>query len=169
MSDILEKAIAELQEKLQEKLLEVSGIKKTINTICIQMGKPPVYADVEVEAFAQGARIRPDQFVGKPLATAVKEFLTIRGEAASSDEIFEALKRGGFELSGGKESIQKRNLRISLCKNPDIHLIKSSNTFGLAKNYGLDKKSKKSKENKEEDKAKNIDKETPKKEATAEL
>lgn len=145
MSTTLERAISELQEKLQIKLNEAADIKKTINNICSQIGKPQIYADVAAENAVQGQlRIRPDQFVGKPLATAIKEYLKIKGKAATSDEIFRALKGGGLEFSGGKESIKMRNLRISLYKNPDIHYIKGSNTFGLAVNYGINKRKKRS-------------------------
>ena len=81
--------------------------------------------------------IKPDQFFNKPLATAVREYLQMRRGAASVDEIYAALERGGFEFVGKNEAIKKRGLQISLSKSRRIFAyLKASDTFGLWEFYG---------------------------------
>jgi hypothetical protein len=120
MSDSLQKAIDEMQVKLQAKLNEASELKKAINTLCSVMGTPAMYADVEAES-ASGAigPTRPDIYYGKPLATAVKEYLEYRKQAVKPEDILSALVQGGFDFDAieWNEKGRLRNLAISLSKN----------------------------------------------------
>lgn len=120
MSESLQKAIEEMQTKLQSKLNEAAELKKAINTLCSVMGTPAMYADVEAES-ASGAigPTRPDIYYGKPLATAVKEYLEYRRQAVKPEDILSALVQGGFDFDAIEwtEKGRLRNLAISLSKN----------------------------------------------------
>jgi hypothetical protein len=120
MSESLKKAIEEMQAKLQAKLNEAAELKKAINTLCGIMDTPPMYADVEAGS-ASGAigPTRPDIYYGKPLATAVKEYLEYRKQAVKPDDILSALVQGGFDFDAidWTEKGRLRNLAISLSKN----------------------------------------------------
>lgn len=139
MSEHIMKTIDELEQKLQDQLNEASETKKTINLLCRQINEAPRYEDVSTEAVrAKGSTlVRPDQFFNQSLSAAVREYLNMRKSAATVDEIYDALKRGGFEFAGKDDSIKKRGLSISLAKNSKLFAyIKASNSFGLWEFYG---------------------------------
>lgn len=137
MSEYLRKAIDEMEKKLQEQMNEVAETKKAINLLCRRLGEAPRFEDVVAESVKGSAYIRPDQFFNKPLATAVREYLQLRGNAATVDEIYEALERGGFEFVGKNEAIKQRGLQISLSKSRKLFAyLKASDTFGLWEFYG---------------------------------
>jgi hypothetical protein len=137
MSEYLKKAIEEMEKKLQEHMNEVAETKKAINLLCRQLGEPPRFEDVLAESVKGSAYIKPDHFFNKPLATAVREYLQLRGNAATVDEIYEALEKGGFEFVGKSEGIKKRGLQISLSKSrKHFAYLKVSDTFGLWDFYG---------------------------------
>lgn len=130
MSDKLSGAIEELQCHLDQQLQEVADTKKMINALRKRMGLDALYADVAVE---QVGPIRPDQFYGKPLATAAHEFLERRKQACPAEEIMRGLEQGGFdfEATGWKEKDRLRMLAISLAKNNVKFHKLPNNTFGL--------------------------------------
>ena len=149
MSENYRKAIEDLERNLQNQLDEISYTKKAINLLCKQLGEPPRFDDVAKEV-VKGSSARPDQFFNKPLATAVREYLQMRGAAATVDEIYDALERGGFEFVGKNEAIKKRGLQISLSKSRRIFAyLKASDTFGLWDFYGGRPKDEKEDENEE--------------------
>lgn len=137
MSEYLTKAIEELEGKLQQQMDEVVETKKAINVLCRQLSLPARYADVQAESARGVPAIKGDQFFKKPLATAVRDFLKLKDGAASLDEIYAALKQGGFEFVGKDETIEKRGLQISLAKNRNMFAyLKTTNAFGLWEKYG---------------------------------
>lgn len=137
MSQYLRKAIEEMESKLQEQLNDVAETKKAINLLCRQLGEAPRFEDVLVESVKGSAYIRPDQCFNKPLATVVREYLQLRKNAATVDEIYEALEKGGFEFVGKNAAIKKRGLQISLSKSrKHFAYLKANDTFGLWDFYG---------------------------------
>ncbi|MCX6174744.1 MAG: hypothetical protein NTZ27_08355 [Ignavibacteriales bacterium] len=137
MSADLTSAIESLYAELETLTKRANEIKKNINSLSALMGKEQPFTDSEFSSIGNSANIRPDQFFGKGLATAVKEYLKMRGQAVTAKEIYDALKTGGFEFTGNKnEAIQYRNLAISLGKNSsDFVYVKSSNAYGLWEFY----------------------------------
>jgi len=136
MSDRLSAAIEELEEHLAEQLSDVADTKKMINSLRKRMGLEPLYGDTSVESTGS---IRPDQFYGKPLATAAGEFLERRKArgACSADEILTGLREGGFDFEaiGWKEKDNLRLLSSSLAKNiAKFHRLPNG-TFGLLEWY----------------------------------
>ena len=136
MSKELDKAVESLSRELEALMQRASEIKKAINQIAVLNGKPAPYNDVESVSMASGiVNLRSDQFYGKQLTTAIKEFLRMHGRAATAKEIFEALKMGGFDFPW-EDKFQLKNVAISLSKNRnDFTYIKTNNSFGLWEFY----------------------------------
>ena len=134
MSDRLAAAVEELQAHLESQLQEVSDTKKMINALRKRMGLDPLYGDVSVE---QVGAIRPDQYYGKPLASAAGEYLDRRKQACPAEEIMRGLEQGGFdfESTGWKEKDRFRMLAMSLAKNNSKFHKLPNNTFGLLSWY----------------------------------
>jgi len=136
MSDDLMAAVATLQRKLDEQLQAAASTKKVINMLLETMGKPAQYPDVNESS----GIIRPDQFYGKPLATAVSEYLELRKQACQPDDILRGLSEGGFDfdVAGWREDDRLRSLAISLAKNNlKFHRLKNG-SFGLRSWYDAD-------------------------------
>jgi hypothetical protein len=138
--------ILELEVELQQANEKVRKLKTTINQLCELGGDPPAYVDIQDNSAPRTSSIRPDQFFGKGLATAAKEYLKIKGSAAALDEIYDALLNGGYEFAGDKK-LWKRGLSISLSKNTQTFIyIKNNESFGLLEFYPDYKKKKEEKE-----------------------
>lgn len=137
MSNDLSAAVESLYNELNSILERATEIKKTINNLSALMGKPQPFTDVEAASYRGGLSIRPDQFFGKSLATAVREYLKFRGQACTAQEIYEGLRTGGYEFpKDWTLKYQLRNLTISLSKNrKDFVYVKSSNAYGLWEFY----------------------------------
>ena len=134
-NDAFAPVIEKLKQRLEPKLKEVADLKRMINMLCVEDGRLPMYKEDSIDETVGGIlSIRSDHFVGKGLATAIKEYLTLKNESAGVDEIFDALCRGGFAFEGKDEGIKKRNLMISLGKNPAFKKI-ANGTYGLSSKY----------------------------------
>lgn len=146
-----EQTITDLEKRLKELETEEQRIKTAINCLCEVMGQPRKYEETTTERH-QANDTRPDQYYGRPLATVTAEVLEKRREAGTSaatlDQLFTELSRGGFKFEGKNEGIQKRGLAISMSKNPKFHRLPNG-TWGLTEWYP------KAKENKEKE-AENI-------------
>jgi hypothetical protein len=126
-------AISALYERLDELIEQERTIKRTINDLSVIDGVEAPFPDVETAGISGIRNIRSDQFFGKSLNGAVKEYLRIIGRAVPVKEILEGLKRGGFEFPShwAKEHWLK-NLSISISKNRnDFVYVKSSDSWGL--------------------------------------
>ena len=125
--DEITKAEAPLQEK-----------KRMVNTLCSYAGRAPMYPDAENTTQTVSA-ILPDQFYGKPLATATREYLEMRRAsnlgAATIKEIFENLQAGGFKFETKNEANAMRGLRQSLTKNSVTFHKLPNGTYGLLEWY----------------------------------
>jgi hypothetical protein len=143
MNEIVEKA----EQKLKSLEDEVAKTKRFINTAYELAGQTPPYPDVDRETRPVSGKIRKDQWYGRPLATVVREILEMRQAAnlgaASIDEIFDALKSGGFEFEFKDKETAKRGVGISLAKNTSVFHRLPSGSYGLAAWYPNVKKPKK--------------------------
>lgn len=146
MSLEITKSIDSLVEELNAIQKRASEIKKVINQLCALKGDPPIYLDADYTPAGGNTSILPDQFFGKGLSTAVKEYLRLKGRATIVQEIYDALKKGGFEFPNNwKEKEQLKNLAISLSKNRyDFVIVPGleSNAYGLWEFYPEKKKEK---------------------------
>ena len=123
MDDTFAPAINKLLEEVKRLEEEAAEAKRTINKLCGFANRTPMFPDVENSAVSLQI-MRRDQFFGVPLATAVKQYLEMRGDpktggqgAATVNEVFAALKQGGFAFETKNDENAKRALRVSLSKN----------------------------------------------------
>jgi hypothetical protein len=137
MSADLNQAISSLYAELGSVEARSLEIKKMINNLSAMLGESLPFSNVETTVGFGNQSIKPDQFFGKGLSTAVKEYLKMKNQACTAQEIFDALRAGGFEFSKDwGEKFQLRNLTISLSKNRnDFVFVKSSNAYGLWEFY----------------------------------
>lgn len=147
MSDWIDNAVAEVEKKQNE----LRQMMQAVNLFCAGMGLAPRYTDAAL--MPTGSAIRSGQFYGKPLATAVREFLDTRpkGHAATPDEILVALERGGFNFDAlaWKEEFRLRSLTMSLAKNVVTFHRLPNGDFGLTAWYPDIVRKKKDKEESE--------------------
>jgi hypothetical protein len=138
-----EGAINDLVAKIDERMQPILEDQRTVNRLCALAGKSPLYPDADTGRY--GARaIKRDQFHGKPLATAVKQYLEVRGPsdrgglgAATVNEIYDALIAGGYKPETTDEMHAKRGLRIALTKNSYLFYRVSSDRSEGGSTYGL--------------------------------
>jgi len=135
--DKLTAALDVLLEQLNAQVREVSETKRTINGLRRRMGEDALFPDENENADTGVSAIRPDQFYGKPLATAVQQFLERRKGAASAEDILRGLEQGGFDFRqlGWGEADRQRILAISLAKNNVTFHKLPNNTFGIRSWY----------------------------------
>lgn len=133
MSEKLLGAVGVLEEQLEDLQKEVQETKRMINSLLRKVGKPPRYPDADEKY----SNTRPDQYYGKPLATAAREYLASRNQACSSKEILEGLMEGGFDFRATewKANDRLRMLAISLAKNTAMFHRLPNGTFGLLSWY----------------------------------
>src|SRR5437879_8492090 len=134
MDDKLSGAVEVLVAQLNKQMKQVADTKSTINALLRSMGKEPMFEDMNPE---EASTIRADLFYGKPLATAVQEYLKRRHQACSSEEILQGLEKGGFDFRSvaWKEDDRQRSLSISLSKNSVTFHRLPNGTFGLLSWY----------------------------------
>jgi hypothetical protein len=131
---------------------QVSEKKKLANMLSRMAGVGQPFQDVETSS---ASAIRPDEFYGRPLATAVEEVLVRRKRAglgaATVAEIYESLKQGGFFFNTKNDDNAKRNLYDKLSKNPKFHRLPNGSNYGLTSWYPNIKKIKDSKNEPDEE------------------
>lgn len=153
MSQTLKAAIDELiaevsvvEAEIAAKLAEVAPLKLAANALAKKVGMAEPFTDVSSPAVTHAPRARviswrSDQFFNRPLADSVVEILDTRKASgkegpADMDEIFEALKAGGYRFTGGgSDENSKRAVKISLTKNNAYFAKIGDNSFGLRRWY----------------------------------
>lgn len=140
----LQPAIEMLENDLTNLERKANGLLTSINLLRERAGLPPrpggwsSGSDQKVDSGMSSAPIKlhSDTFTGKKLGTAVRDYLTMRKDArmdapATSREIFDALKQGGF-VSGAKDDATGLVVLRTLLR-------KNTTTFAKLQNgkYGL--------------------------------
>lgn len=130
MNDKYDKAIADLKAEIAERMRMINSLLKLQN-------QPAMYPDPDGSAMTGSTQIRPDQFYSSGLATAVREYLTMRKHIgpATLDEIYAALVTGSFRFENREENVAKPALKQSLTKNTAIFHRLPNGFYGLAEWY----------------------------------
>jgi hypothetical protein len=132
-------AIEALERDLQEQQRKVVETKRTINRLCEVAGGQPRYADLEEQSSPGITSIKADTFYGKVLHTAAREYLEMRRVAsigpASPREIFEALRKGGYQFDTKDDTTAMVGLRAVLRKNSSIFHKLPNGQYGLLSWY----------------------------------
>lgn len=127
----LQPAVDALLDELKALDAQRTDLVRTINMLYRRLGKPEM--PVEDATPVHGAQaIRPDQFFGRPLATAVTELLEMRRSAMSFDDLVSALQAGGHQIQG---QYPKRTLAIAISKNRKFVTLPNSENVGLREWY----------------------------------
>jgi hypothetical protein len=134
MTKTLDQAIEELVADISSMEGMIRDKKKTVNTLCGVAGRDDLYKlDTPEEAVPN--RIRPDQFYGQPLASAVRTILEMRRQqnlgAATNNEIYDALTAGGYQFQTKSDDVARASLRNSLSKNTVTFHKLPNGRFGL--------------------------------------
>jgi hypothetical protein len=122
----LRSAIQVLQKDLSDRMKLVEQTKAILSSLYMYIGD-------EEPVFLTGLPSKTARYEGKRVATAVKDYLGKRGTAATVDEIFAALKGGGFRFgsAGSKKGEGRQWLLESLRKNTRAFQRTSDGSFGL--------------------------------------
>jgi hypothetical protein len=137
MSDQIRAGIEGMTLAIAAKLAEIEALKVSVNVMCRQVGEEPMYPDADSGTSVSGAPIRADQFYGKGLQTAVREYLDRIKRAAGTDEIIKVLERGGFDFNeqGWAKGHRPRILAIALVKSSAMFRRLPNGMFGLESWY----------------------------------
>jgi hypothetical protein len=135
--DALEKDFADLER-------QANGLLQSINLLRAKAGLPPKpggwqpnrMQDGTHNAGASNVKLHSDSFTGKKLGSAVREFLEMRKSAggdapATSREIFDALKQGGFVSRAKDDATALVVLRTMLRKNTVTFAKLQNGKYGL--------------------------------------
>lgn len=158
MSEALQ-TIEFLSTKIRSKEEEAARLKKLVNELCVEAGVAPRYASIPEPGDSTDGTIRRDQFYGQTLITAARSYLDLRKArgAASFQEIFKAVRDGGYKFDTKDDENAKAALRAVLRKNSSIFHRIPNGDFGLLAWYPNAKISKEADEGEGDDeKAKSL-------------
>jgi hypothetical protein len=139
--------IADLERQLEKK-------RAFVNELCSLAGTQAIYAIADAGP-SHVLATRPDDYYGKPMATAVTLILekrkSARLNAASVNEIYDELVRGGFQFEAKNPENAKRGLYGGMSKNPKFHKLPNG-TYGLREWYDNVRETKKATNGKDQEK-----------------
>jgi hypothetical protein len=135
MKDNLKATYEYYENKLQELFNEVSLTKEMLNRLAKDLGMAVPYPDTSTEKAGGSMIIKPGQFYTKPLATAVREYLQMKNEPASWDEIVEVLNKGNFEFEKNPQET-----RLTILRNTGNFVLIGGEYIGLKEWYPKKKK-----------------------------
>ena len=137
-------AIEALEKDLTELERQANGLLTSINLLREKAGLPPRPGGWSGAQAGTGAvtgghtsvKLHSDSFTGKKLGSAVRDYLTMRkasgGDApATSREIFDALKEGGFSSGAKDDATALVVLRTLLRKNTTTFVKLQNGKYGL--------------------------------------
>jgi hypothetical protein len=139
MNTNIQTAIEVLKQRIRSKEEDVVRLKRTVNEMCADAGQEPPYAISSVEGIGDISSLRSDQFYGETISAAAKSYLEMRKSAglgaASVNEIYAALRTGGFKFEAKDDVNAKNGLRISLRKNSSLFHRLPGGNYGLLSWY----------------------------------
>jgi hypothetical protein len=137
MNEATDKVLSEIAAKIQAHQEEIVKLKTTANMVADVAGYlEPIYTDIEEKVNSVGPS-RADAYYGKPLATAVREYLEFRGQAVPGDDVLRGLEQGGFDFNAlnWAESGRLRSLAMSMSKNNTVFHKLPNGMWGLSTWY----------------------------------
>jgi hypothetical protein len=136
-------AIEALEKDLVDLERQANGLLASINLLRSKAGLPPRpggWSGAPTESGGSGGasqvKLHSDSFTGKKMGSACREYLEMRkasgGDApATTREIFEALKQGGFVSGTKDETTAMVVLRTMLRKNTTVFAKLQNGKYGL--------------------------------------
>jgi hypothetical protein len=137
MIDGMRAVVDTMAERVRAKEAELIQLKKAVNVFCRDAGMDPLYVLDDAAEPGMTLRMRPDEYYGKPFATAARDYLKRRGQAVSAEDILSGLTQGSFDFDGigWNEENRLRTLAASLAKNTAIFHKLPSGLIGLKEWY----------------------------------
>ncbi|MEY2427419.1 MAG: hypothetical protein QOJ40_304 [Verrucomicrobiota bacterium] len=133
MADDITNTIEVLGNKVRTKEEEVKKLKKLVNELCDEVGIPARYSNVG-DAGGDSA-LRSDHFYGQTLTAAIRNYLDHRKSsglgAASSVDIYRAIRDGGYKFETRNEDIAKISVNNALRKTSSIFHRLPNGQYGL--------------------------------------
>jgi hypothetical protein len=135
----IDKTIEELRAKITEKEGELIEMKKTVNQLCRLAKHSPLYPDeIKPEKTSTGL-LGGDEYYMQPIARVIGWILERRKAAgagpATVEEIYDAMKAGGYKFDAKDDENAMRGISISMCKNVAKFHRLPSGKFGLTEWY----------------------------------
>lgn len=144
----LKKTVDDLLEKLRGLEKQVADARRLVNSLCELAGESPMFAVVDDAPTL--TTIKADTFYGQPFATAAAAYLRMRKAKnmgpATVNDVYDALKQGGYQFDAKNEDYAKRGIRHSLSKNTATFHRVPNGEFGLLEWYPDVKKQKPAKQ-----------------------
>ena len=144
MSDHLLRTIADMEQQIVDRERQVAELKRSANVLCQMAGIPPKYETISdpTSPASRSLSVQGDQFVNKPLNSAVKDYLVMRKATglegpAAAEEIHSALETGGFEFETREKASAVNNLKISLGKSSHTFKRLNNGKYGLNEWYDI--------------------------------
>jgi len=152
MDTNIQTAIAVLQDRIRSKEEDVIRLKRTVNEMCADAGEEPPYPVIgSADATTSLSSLRSDQFYGHTIYGAARNYLEMRKNAgmgaASVNEIYAALRTGGFKFEAKDDENAKNGLRVSLRKQSTLFHRLPNGDYGLLTWYPKAKQPKEDSEN----------------------
>lgn len=134
MSEEVLKTIELVQGQIRELEGQLVKKRRIVNDLCPLAGRQPIYPDSD---FSDQSGTRPDEYYGVPLTDAMQRVLEKRRHlgAASVNDLYDALKAGGYSFKTSNEENAKRGVYGILSKNPGIFHKLPSGLYGLIEWY----------------------------------
>lgn len=133
---------APLEESIRPVLEQINANKRLINQLYDRAGLPPLYPEVVDQSTNSAKRVGPklpDEYMGRALATVVREILEQRKAiglgAIHMDELYDTMKSGGYVFDQRDAATAKKNTAISLGKNAVFARVNDSAYWGLSEWY----------------------------------
>jgi len=123
-----------LAKKVKAKEDEANTLKEVINGLCAEVGVAPRYGSIAASS-SDASSIRRDQFYGQTITGAARSYLEIRKAAglgaASIEEIYKAVREGGYKFETKIEENAKTALRSALRKTSSVFHRVPTGDYGL--------------------------------------
>lgn len=146
MTDHLVQTIDMLVADVTAKQKEIAELQRTINYLCGKAGIQEKFTQIEMgqpDAPPVSMTISPDRYHGMKLNSAVTDYLKMRAavnpntRAASAEEIYDVLVRGGFSFDHSGKDERMHSLKTSLGKSTHTFRQVQKGLYGLAEWYGI--------------------------------
>lgn len=138
MSDDILNTIEVLTKRVGAKEEEANKLKKLVNELCGEAGIPVRYANIAEASGSLGA-IRADQFYGQTITAAIRNYLEQRKSgrlgAATLNEIYSAVRDGGYKFESKNENNAKVSVGNTLRKSSSIFHRLPNGQYGLLEWY----------------------------------
>lgn len=148
LASAFQPAIDALEKDLSDLERQANGLLQSINLLREKAGLPPRPGGWNVGGASGampgggggGVKLHSDSFTGKKLGSAVREYLEMRKRSgadapATSRDIFDALKEGGFVSGAKDEATGLVVLRTMLRKNTTMFVKLQNGKYGLRSWY----------------------------------